>query len=109
MCVCLSVYLSVCLSACLSVHLLEPSTIVVVFNLVVCSLQLFGSVDELLRKAPMLRSTVGHTRAELYRQWQEWRAECCRRRDAGGLVAVPQLLLLCRVSEALSIARGSRT
>ena len=47
----------------------------------------------------MLRSTVGHTRAELYRQWQEWRAECCRRRDAGGLVAVPQLQLLCRVSE----------
>ena len=60
--------------------------------------QMFSTVDELLRKVPMLHPTASLTRAELHRQWQEWKAECMRRRDGGEFMALPQLQLLCRVS-----------
>lgn len=62
------------------------------------SSQMFSSIDELLRKAPMVRATVSLTRAELHRQWQEWKGECGRRRDGGDFMTLPQLHLLCRVS-----------
>ena len=60
--------------------------------------QMFSSIDELLRKAPMVRATVSLTRAELHCQWQEWKGECGRRRDGGDFMTLPQLHLLCRVS-----------
>lgn len=61
-------------------------------------LQLFSSVDELLHKAPMVRSSSSLTRAEQQHNWQQWRRECSTRKDAGDFVALPQIQLLARVS-----------
>lgn len=60
--------------------------------------QMFSTIDELLRKVPVLYPTASLTRAELHRQWQEWRGECMRRRDGGDFMTVQELQLLCRVS-----------
>ncbi len=60
-------------------------------------IQMFGSMDDLLRKMPVVRSTAGVSRSELHRRWQEWRSECCRRRDAGVFAARPHLHMLARV------------
>jgi nuclear pore complex protein Nup85 len=59
--------------------------------------RVFSSMDELLCKAPMVRSSSSLTRAEQQHSWQQWRRECCSRRDAGDFVALPQLQLLARV------------
>ena len=62
--------------------------------------QVFASMDELLRKAPMVYSIASRSRSELHRQWQEWRSECTRRRDSGEFVAVEGLHNLVKVSQA---------
>ncbi|KAL5473916.1 hypothetical protein EMCRGX_G028483 [Ephydatia muelleri] len=58
--------------------------------------KVFESMDELLTKMPMMRSSVTASKAELLRSWQEWRGECCRRRDRGDFMLVPELQLLCQ-------------
>ena len=65
--------------------------------------QIFSSIDELLCKAPMVRSSSSLTRAEQQHRWQQWRRECISRRDAGDFVALPQLQLLARVSVHLTL------
>lgn len=60
--------------------------------------QAHASMDELLRKAPMILSTASHSRAELQRRWSEWRSECVRRRVGGEFAAEPKLDFLAAVS-----------
>ena len=62
-----------------------------------CS-QVFGRLDDLLRKLPMIRSTASLSRSELHRHWQDWRSECCRRRDASEFATMPPLQLLVQVN-----------
>lgn len=64
---------------------------------------MFSSIDELLRKAPMVRPSSSLTRAEQQHNWQQWRRECNARREAGDFVALPQLQLLARVGVPLLI------
>ena len=61
--------------------------------------QVFESMDELLAKIPMMRSSAMASKADLLRGWQEWRGECCRRRDRGDFMLLPELQLLCQVRE----------
>lgn len=65
---------------------------------VTCLFQVFGSMDELLRKAPMVYSTVSRSRAELHRLWQEWQAECVHRKNTPEFVGVKELQTLAEVS-----------
>ena len=60
--------------------------------------QVHASMDELLRKAPMILSTGSYSRAELQRRWNEWRGEVVRRRGAGEFTAHAELELLAAVS-----------
>ena len=59
----------------------------------------FASMDELLRKAPMIQPTRHRSRPELQRLWQDWRAESLRRTEAGHFLPLPQLQLLASVRE----------
>lgn len=59
--------------------------------------QVHSSMDELLRKAPMILSTASLSRAELQRRWNEWRSEVVRRRGAGEFASVPELDLLAQI------------
>ncbi|XP_064393229.1 nuclear pore complex protein Nup85-like [Halichondria panicea] len=59
--------------------------------------QVHASMDELLRKAPMILSTGSYSRAELQRRWNEWRGEVVRRRGAGEFTAHAELELLAAI------------
>ena len=61
--------------------------------------QVFASMDELLRKAPMVYSISSRSRSELHRLWQEWRSECIRRRDGGDFVGAPWLNKIVKVRQ----------
>ncbi len=65
--------------------------------------QVFGNMDELLRKAPMVYSTASRSRSELHRHWQEWRSECIRWRDSADFIGIPWLQKIVMVSQSNNI------